>query len=103
VVLSTLYIDASRLLILKAITTTKENGTYELNLYYGKYAAYALPDKVQFSFNTKNYKLPKGITLDFDENTSPAEMEKLKNKKGKIEIDYSSYIINKGVDDAVFK
>jgi hypothetical protein len=103
VVLSTLYIDASRLLILKAITTTKENGTYELNLYYGKYAAYALPDKVQFSFNTKNYKLPKGLTLDFDENTSPAEMEKLKNKKGKIEIDYSSYIINKGVDDAVFK
>ena len=63
---------------------------------------YALPDKVIFGFNAKDYKLPKGITLDFDENTSPDEMNKLKNKKGKVEIDYSSYNINRGVDDAVF-
>lgn len=103
IVLSTLYIDESTLLIMKAVTTTKENGTFEVNMSYGKYAAYALPDKVLFSFNTKNYKLPKGITLDFDEDTNPDDLKKLKNKKGKIEIDYSSYIINKGVDDAVFK
>ncbi|MEP6685031.1 MAG: hypothetical protein ABJA35_17280 [Parafilimonas sp.] len=103
VVLSTLYINEASLLIYKAVTTTRENGTYELTMSYGKYADYGLPDKVQFSFNAKDYKLPKGITLDFDENTSPDEMNKLKNKKGKVEIDYSSYNINKGVDDAVFK
>jgi outer membrane lipoprotein-sorting protein len=103
VVLSTLYIDEADLLIRKAVTTTRENGTYELTMNYGKYADYALPDKVQFSFNAKDYKLPKGITLDFNENTSPAEMEKLKNKKGKVEIDYASYTINQGVNDAVFK
>ena len=103
VVLSTLYIDEANLLILKAVTTTRENGTYELTMNYGKYADYGLPDKVQFSFNAKDYKLPKGITLDFDENTNPSDTEKLKNKKGKVEIDYSSYTINKGVDDAVFK
>ena len=103
VVLSTLYIDEANLLIRKAITTTRENGTYELTMNYGKYADYGLPDKVQFSFNAKDYKLPKGITLDFDENTSPAETEKLKNKKGKVEIDYASYTINQGVNDAVFK
>ena len=103
VVLSTLYIDEANLLIRKAITTTRDNGTYELTMSYGKYADYGLPDKVQFSFNAKDYKLPKGITLDFDENTNPSDTEKLKNKKGKVEIDYSSYTINKGVDDAVFK
>jgi outer membrane lipoprotein-sorting protein len=102
VVLSTLYIDEANLLILKAITTTRENGTYEISMRYGKYADYGLPDKVVFSFDAKNYKLPKGITLDFDEE-KPADIEKLKNKKGKVEIDYSSYTINKGVDDAVFK
>ncbi len=102
VVLSTLYIDETNLLILKAITTTRENGTYEVNMFYGKYADYGLPDKVVFSFNAKDYKLPKGITLDFDEE-KPADAEKLKNKKGKVEIDYSSYTINKGVDDSVFK
>lgn len=102
VVLSTLYIDEANLLILKAITTTRENGTYEVSMSYGRYADYGLPDKVQFSFNTKDYKIPKGITLDFDED-KPADADKLKNKKGRVEIDYSSYTINKGVDDAVFK
>ena len=102
VVLSTLYIDEPNLLIRKAVTTTRESGTYELNMHYGKYAAYGLPDKVQFSFNAKDYKIPKGITLDFNGTTNAADST-LKNKKGIVEITYSSYIINKGVDDKVFQ
>jgi hypothetical protein len=74
-----------------------------MNMSYGKYAGYGLPDKILFSFNAKDYKLPKGITMDFAEGTKPSDLDKLKNKKGKVEITYSSYIINKGVDDAVFK
>ena len=62
VVLSTLYIDEKEAVIRKAITTTKENGTYEVQMRYGKYMAWGLPDKIAFSFNTKDYKLPKGIT-----------------------------------------
>jgi hypothetical protein len=104
VVLSTVYIDESQLLIKKAKTTTKENGTYELEMTYGKYAAYGLADKVIFSFNTKDYKLPKGITFDYDDGTKKEETpDKLKNKKGKVEISYSSYTINKGVPDSVFR
>ena len=103
VVLSTLYIDEVNLLVKKSVTTTRESGTYEITLSYGNYANYALPDKVVFSFNTKDYKLPKGLTLEFDEGDKPTELEKLKNKKGKVEIIYSSYIINKGVDDNMFK
>jgi len=72
-------------------------------LYYGKYSDYEVHDKVVFSFNTRDYKLPKGITLEFDELEKPADLNKLKNKKGKVEIAYTSYIINKGVDDGVFK
>ena len=104
VVLSTLYIDEPNLLIRKAVTTTRENGTYEINMSYSKYAAYGLPDKIQFSFNAKDYKIPKGITLDFNETSSPVDSATAaKNKKGVVEITYSSYIINKGVDDAVFQ
>ncbi len=103
VVLSTLYIDESNFLIYKSVTTTLENGTYELDMTYGKYADYGLPDKVNFSFNAKDYKLPKGLTLDFDENTKPSAADSTKEKKGKVEISYSSYTINKGVDDNVFK
>lgn len=103
IILSTLYIDEKNLLVRKAVTTTRENGTYEINMSYGKYSQYGLPDKIVFAFNTKDYKLPKGVTLEFDEAEKPTEAEKLKNKKGRVEITYSSYIINMGVDDSVFK
>ncbi len=103
IVLSTLYIDEANLLVRKAVTTTKENGTYEMGMTYSKYSNYGLPDKVVFSFNTKDYKLPKGITLEFDEGEKSSDLDKLKNKKGRVEITYNSYIINKGVDDSIFK
>lgn len=104
VVLSTLYIDETQSLIKKAKTTTKENGTYELEMTYGKYATYGLADKVIFTFNTKDYKLPKGITFDYDDGSKKKESpDKLKDKKGKVEITYSDYSINKGVPDSVFQ
>jgi outer membrane lipoprotein-sorting protein len=104
VVLSTIYIDETNNVIRKAKTTTRDNGTYELEMSYGKYTSYALPDKVIFSFNTKDYKMPKGVTFDFDDGTqTKKEDDKLRNKKGKVEISFSSYNINKGVSDAVFQ
>jgi len=103
VVLSTVYIDEATSLIKKAKTTTKDNGTYELEMTYGKYAAFGLPDKIIFSFNAKDYKLPKGITFDFDDGATPTPTDKLKGKKGRAEITFSNYIVNKGVDDALFK
>jgi outer membrane lipoprotein-sorting protein len=104
VVLSTLYIDETNSLIKKSKTTTKDNGTYELEMTYGKYAEYGLADKVIFSFNTKDYKLPKGVTFDYDDGTTKKDdKNKVKNSKGKVEITYSSYIINKGVPDSVFQ
>jgi outer membrane lipoprotein-sorting protein len=103
IVLSTLYIDEQKMVIKKAKTTTRENGTYELELSYGKYAEYGLADKVIFSFNTKDYKLPKGVTFDYDDGSGDKTPEdKLKNRKGKVEITYSNYSINKGVPDSVF-
>lgn len=104
VVLSTLYIDEDNLVIRRAKTTTRDNGTYELEMNYGKYVAYGLPDKIIFSFNTKDYKMPKGVTFDFDDGTEKKKVDdKMKNRKGKVEINFSSYTINKGVADAVFQ
>jgi hypothetical protein len=102
VVISTVYIDPVNEVIVKSKTTTKENGTFELNMAYGKYIGMALPDKINFSFHTKDYKLPKGITFDFDDgskNTAP----KKSPSKGMAEISISNYIINKGVSDQIFK
>ncbi len=103
VALSTLYIDEVNVLILKSKTTTKDNGTYELVMQYGSQASYGLPSKAQFTFNTKDYKLPKGVTFDYDNGTSADNDKKVKAKKGKIEITYTDYIINKGIAEDVFK
>ncbi len=100
---ATLYIDEKELLVIKSVISTKENGTYELLMSYKNYSSYGLPDKVILTFNTKDYKLPKGITIDYDNGTSKEKEEQMKNKKGKVEINYSNYSINKGVDDTVFK
>ena len=101
IVLSTLYIDEKNVFVKKLRTTTKENGTYELEMSYSKYVDYGLPDRIVFSFNTKDYKLPKGITLDYDDG-SEKNGGQLKDKKGTVEIDYKNYIINKGIDSKIF-
>ena len=104
VVLSTLYIDEAKQVILKSKTTTRDNGSYELEMSYGRYIEYGLPDKIIFSFNTREYKLPKGVTFDFDDGSNAKkEGDKSKNKKGRAEITISSYNINKGLSDEVFK
>lgn len=100
-VLSTFWVDEQRLVILRARTTTRDNGTYEVDMTYGKYIAYALPDKVVFTFNVKNYKLPKGITFDYDDGSKKPQAQA--NGKGSVELNYSSYAINKGVPDTVFQ
>jgi outer membrane lipoprotein-sorting protein len=105
VVVSTLYIDEKEALVKKAIITTRENGTYEMEMQYGKYAVKGLPDVITFLFATKDYKLPKGLAFDYDAggqqqkpNTSAAA-----NQKGKIQITYNSYSINKGLANDLFK
>lgn len=95
IVLTTLHVDPVEHLIHKVSTTTRENGTYDLEMFYGKYLSWGLPDKVIFHFNTKDYKLPKGITFEYDDGTPVKDLPK--NKKGKVEIVYNNYTVNKGL------
>jgi len=101
-VISTIWIDPVDALVYKTITTTKENGTYEITMEYGPYANYGLPSKLIFGFNTKDYKLPNGITLEFGDEDPTAKKKALKQKKGTIEITYANYVINQGVSNAMF-
>jgi outer membrane lipoprotein-sorting protein len=75
-----------------------------MQMSYGKFEKFGLPDKVIFSFNTKDYKMPKGVTFEYETGeTAKMQNDKLKDKKGKVEILYENYTINKGVSDDVFK
>lgn len=101
-VISTLWIDPTDALVYKTFTTTKENGSYEITMEYGSYANLGLPSKIIFAFNTKDYKLPNGITLEFGDEDPTSKQKALKNKKGRIEITYTNYVINKGVSNTMF-
>lgn len=105
IVLTKIWVDESRTLALKTETTTRENGTVQTELSYGKYEKMALPDRIVFIMDLKEYKLPKGVTMDYDEGTQQPAPRGAQNlpKKGRIEIKYLSYQINTGLSDAVFK
>lgn len=103
IVVMDVFIDEANLLLLKSTVTTKENGTFDMEMAYGKFRDYMLPDKLVFHFNVKNYKMPKSLSLDFDEQLSKEEAAKLKNKKGMVEFNYSNYSINKGLSDQIFR
>lgn len=99
---ATLYVDETEMLVMKSVITSKDNGTYELTMSYDKQKNWALPDKVEFVFNIKEYKLPKGVTIDYDNGSDNSGANK-KEKKGRVEIKYSDYSINKGISDDIFK
>ena len=94
--------DEQQLLVKRSVISTRENGTYELVMQYKQYAAYGLPDKVELTFNTRDYKLPKGISIDYDNGADKDKKERTGPKKGKVEIVYTKYTINKGVPDSIF-
>ena len=104
IILAKIWVDESRMLAMRTETTTRDNGTVRMDLSYGKYMAQALPDRIVFVMDVKEYKLPKGVTMDYDEGTAPIEKDKGPRlpKKGRIEIRYLSYNINTGLSDAIF-
>ncbi|HSB93846.1 MAG TPA: hypothetical protein VLC28_12035 [Flavitalea sp.] len=101
IVLSTLYIDEKEAVVRKVKTTTKTNGSYEMEFFYKRYKEWGLPDKVIFLFDTKDYKLPKGVTFEYETGERPES--KPSSGQGRIEVRYNSYIINKGIPDQEFE
>lgn len=104
IVISKVWIDDKLGLILKTETTTRNEGTITMNLDYGAYSKYSLPDKATLLFDVNEYKLPKGLTMDYEQ-TGLADKPKSsagKNKTGTVEIFYMKYNVNSGISDDIF-
>ncbi len=97
---ATLYIDPDQLLVRRSVVSTKENGTYSIRMKYGAYSWCGLPSVVDMEFNTRDYKLPKGTTLDYDNGTKKATGLP---QKGKVTIQYQRYTLNKGLPASLFR
>ena len=105
IVLTRISVDESSMLPLHTETTTRDNGTVDIDLRYGRYAAYALPDRLIFYINLKDYKLPKGVTMDYNgaDEDMVKKASRAKIKKGRVQIDYLNYKMNTGIRDDIFK
>jgi len=102
IILAKIWVDEAHMLAMHLETTTRNEGTVNMEMEYGKYVNYSLPDKVTIIMDIKDFKLPKGVALDYNESTDPKPDKEIKNKKGTVQISYLSYEINKGLSDAVF-
>jgi outer membrane lipoprotein-sorting protein len=105
IILTKVWVDERRTLALRTETTTRDQGTVRMELSYGQYANLGLADRIVFIMDVKEYKLPKGVTMDYDEGTAAPKSNPAGAlpKKGRIEIRYLSYKVNVGLSDAIFR
>lgn len=104
IVLAKIWVDEANMLALRTETTTRNDGTVIMDLEFGNYMRYSLPDKVTIHMDVKDFKMPKGLTMDY--NDVPEAVQKtgeIKSGKGTISISYLKYAVNTGLSDDVFK
>jgi len=104
VILSTYWIDQKMQIIRKVESTTKTNGTFTIDFTYDDKIKYPLPAKIVFAFNMDKMNIPATISGETN-NEKPDKKNKNSETrtKGKVIVNYSNYVVNKGVPDSVFE
>jgi hypothetical protein len=102
-ILGKFWVDPLQNVILKSQLTTRSNGTIVTEYIYNLQLTYGLPDEMIFTVDTKKFKVPKGISSEPVKNDANKGNNDKVNKKGKIYISLSNYIVNKGIPDSKFK
>ena len=103
VILSTLWIDTKRNIIMKIESSRKPTGNYSIDFDYLKTSeGFYLPSSMVFSFTIDKSVMPRGFNIETDSETRKTVSDSVKTKKGTVYLDYSNYIINKGIPDEVF-
>ena len=100
-ILAKLWIDSVSDIILKSQITTRSNGTLTTDYKYALQKEFGLPDSMIFTVDVKKFKIPKGMATDINKSHS-IDKDKPPVKTGKIYIQFSGYIINKGINDEIF-
>ena len=103
VILSTLWVDIKRDLILKVESSRKPEGTFTIDMDYLKTEkGFWLPSSLVFTFSIDRSILPRKFNFDTDSDLKKAMEESTKVQTGKVFIDYSNYKVNTGLSDEIF-
>lgn len=101
IVLAKIWVDESRSVITKTQMTTRDNGTITTYYSYGDQVKYALPNKMIFRINVKEFKLPKSMTAEVHETDPDKKTDK--RKTGIITIKLTNYSVNSGLSESIFQ
>ena len=103
-VLAKLWIDPTNAVILTSQITTRSSGTVNVDYLYDSQINFGLPSELIFEIDIKKFKMPKSVAADINnDKTKDKSKKKTVDKKGIITIKLSNYIINKGINDAIFQ
>ncbi len=101
IILAKVYISPTDALIYRTVLTTKSSGTVSIDYEYNHNKQYALPSKLTFNVDIKKFKMPKSVASDIRNNDKKKKYKE--NEKGTIVLVFTSYEVNKGLSDAIFK
>lgn len=103
VILSTLWIDTQRNIILKVESTRKPQGTFTIELDYLKTKqGFWLPASMVFSFTVDRGLFPGKFNIDMDSDSSKTKKDSAGPEMGKVYITYLNYKVNIGLPDNIF-
>jgi hypothetical protein len=94
IVVATLWIDEASLLARKVTSTTKAGGSVTAELVYDnpKAAVYCLPSYIKLMMEVPAFEIPRSITGDFDEQSTPKKQTSKDGKtKATVQIWYTKY------------
>jgi hypothetical protein len=104
VILSTLWVDTKRNLIMKVESSRKPQGSFIIDLKYLKTEkGFWLPSSMVFTFSIDRSILPQKFNFDTDSDLKKNLEDSTKAQTGKVFIDYSNYKVNTGLSNEIFE
>ena len=104
VILSTLWVDTDRNIVLKIESSRKPQGEFVIDMAYSKTEKeFWLPSSMVFSFSIDPSMFPKRFDVGPDSKNKKAPDDSTKTRTGKVFIDYSNYQVNTGLSDELFE
>ena len=103
VIISTLWIDTKRNIILKVESSKKPQGTFTIDLDYLKTSeGFWLPSSLVFTFTIEG-SLYQAMSRESIQKEIDSKIKSEEKKTGKVYLTYSNYEVNIGLPDSIFE
>ena len=99
VVLSKIWADTNQNVIRKVETTTKDKGTYTIELFYGSQVNTGLPDSLLITFNITKTATSRDLLKSEKQNKRRRFSGPI---IGSVKVEYKNYKVNVGLSDDFF-